>query len=146
MSISSPVAAAPSAPPRGGLHVALWVVQVLLALAFFGAGATKLTQPLDQLVANGMTFVTYTPAAVVRFIGLAEVLGAIGLILPAATRLVPRLTGVAAAALTVVMVLAVGVHVTHGEIAGVGPAVFLGGLSAFVAWGRLARVVIPSRA
>jgi len=118
---------------------------VLLALAFFAAGAMKLTQPLDQLVASGMSFVSYTPAAIVRFIGLSEVLGAIGLVLPAGMRVRPRLTGVAAAALTVVMVLAAGVHFVHGEYANVVPVFVLGGLSAFVAWGRLVKVVIPSR-
>lgn len=146
MTTSSPVAAHPAAPPRGALHVALWVVQGLLALLFFGAGAAKLTQPLDQLVAAGMTFVSYTPAGVVRFIGLSEVLGAIGLIAPAATRIAPRLTGVAAAALVVVMVLAGGVHAVHGENANLVPVIVLGGLSSFVAWGRLVRLPIPRRA
>lgn len=111
----------------------------------FAAGAARLTQPLAQLVASGMSFVSYTPGAIVRFIGLSEVLGAIGLVLPAAVRRVPWLTGVAAAALTVVMVLAAVVHLTHGESAHLVPVFVLGGLSAFVAWGRLVKVVIPSR-
>jgi hypothetical protein len=82
----------------------------------------------------------------VRFIGLSEVLGAIGLVLPAATRLFPWLTGVAGAALAVVMVLAAGTHATHGEFGNLVPVAVLGGLSTFVAWGRLVRAPIPARA
>lgn len=134
-----------NALPRGPLHIALWVVQVLLALAFVAAGSMKLTQPAEALIANGLTFVTYTPLAVVRIAGLSEVLGAIGLILPAALRIQPRLTGFAAVGLVVVMVLAAGTHLTHDEAAMVPPNVVLGGLAAFVAWGRLAAAPIPAR-
>ena len=98
-------------PPRGALHIGLWVAQALLALAFIMAGAMKLTQPLDALLANGMTFVDHVPGGLVRFIGLAEVLGAIGLVAPAATRIAPKLTGIAGAALALVMVLAAITHI-----------------------------------
>lgn len=131
--------------PRGPLHLALWGVQALLALAFLGAGSFKLSQPMDQLLANGMTFVAYTPEPLVRFIGLSEVAGALGLILPSALRIAPRLTGVAAALLVVVMVLAAGVHATHGEMGNLVPVSVLGGLSAFVAWGRLSAAPIPAK-
>jgi putative oxidoreductase len=141
MSQSSSVPTVANPSPRRVASFALWGLQGLLALAFLAAGAIKVSQPLDHLVASGMTFVEYTPAAVVRFIGVAEVLGAIGLIAPAATRLYPWLTGVAAAALGVVMALAVGAHATHGEPFVV--PVVLGVLCAFVAWGRL--VLAPIR-
>lgn len=145
MSNLSPADRIPSLAPRGALHLALWLVQALLALVYLGAGAAKLTQPLDQLLANGMTFVASTPGLLVRFIGASEVLGALGLILPAATRRLPQLTGVAAAALATVMVLAVGVHLALGEVGGAVPALLLGALAGFVAWGRLVRAPIPAR-
>ncbi len=131
--------------PRGGLHVSLWVVQALLGLAFLGAGFMKLTTPVDQLVANGMNWVTYTPEPLVRFIGLSELLGAIGLVAPSATRIQPRLTALAALGLVVVMVLAAITHATHGEAAVVPVNVVLGGLAGFVAWGRGVKAPIPGR-
>jgi putative oxidoreductase len=133
-----------TAAPRGGLHIALWVVQGLLALAFFMAGAFKATSPLDELVANGMSWVSYSPGWLVRFVGVAEVLGAIGLVLPAATRILPWLTGLAGAGLATIMALAIPMHLTHGE-GGLPVNLVLGGLAAFVAWGRLAGRPIPSR-
>jgi hypothetical protein len=127
------------------MHLALWAVQALLALAFLAAGGMKLATPIDQLLANGMTFVAYTPEPLVRFIGASEVAGALGLILPSAIRLAPRLTPLAAALLGVVMVLAAGAHLSHGEAPMVLPNIVLGGLSAFVAWGRLRRAPILPR-
>jgi hypothetical protein len=81
----------------------------------------------------------------VRFIGLSEVLGAVGLVLPAALRIQPRLTGFAGVGLLVVMVLAAGFHVVQGDAAHMAPAVVLGALSAFVAWGRLVKAPIAPR-
>jgi uncharacterized membrane protein YphA (DoxX/SURF4 family) len=130
--------------PSKALHIGLWVVQALLGVAFLGAGFTKLTQPLDQL-ATQMTFVTYTPAALVRFIGLAEVLGALGLVLPAATRILPFLTPLAATGLATIMVLAMGTHATHGELQVLPANLVLGGLAAFVAWGRFKKAPISPR-
>jgi len=141
--MSAALSVTPSA--RGPLHIALWLVQGLLAFTFLGAGMMKLTQPMDALLANGMTFVATTPEAVVRFIGLSELLGAVGLVLPSALRIAPRLTGAAAVGLLVVMVLAAGTHLMNGEASHVPVNVVLGGLSAFVAWGRLSAARIAPR-
>ena len=94
---------------------------------------------------SSSTFVAYRPETLVRFIGVSELLGGIGLVLPAVTRIQPRLMGVAAAALAVVMVLAVGEHAMHDGLAAGAPAAVLGLLSAFVAWGRLVRAPIAPR-
>ena len=130
--------------PKKGLHIGLWAVQGLLALAFLGAGVTKVSQPIAEL-AQQMAWAGYTPAALVRFIGAVEVLGALGLILPAATRVLPILTPLAAAGLTTVMVLAAGTHLTHGEAPMIVPNVMLGALSALVAWGRFQKAPISAR-
>jgi putative oxidoreductase len=128
------------------VHLALWIVQVLLALVFAAAGAAKLFTPLAELATKGMGgWVVDSPALLVRFIGASELLGAIGLVAPAATRVAPRLTPVAAAALAVVMVLAAGTHVAYGEHGSVVPNAVLGGLAAFVAWGRSKRRPIAAR-
>ena len=73
------------------LNVALWVAQILLAIMFSLVGAMKAFMPLDQL-SKTMLWVPAVPAALVRFIGVAELVGVLGLILPAATRIQPKLT------------------------------------------------------
>jgi putative oxidoreductase len=116
------------------LHISLWVVQVLLALAFGMAGFMKLIMPISELAENGMGFVNHTPEGLVRFIGLTEVLGACGLIFPSVMRIKPGLTPLAAIGLAIIMLLAIYEHITQNE-----PIVanfVLLTLSIFVAWGR----------
>ncbi len=120
---------------RRGLRAALWIVQILLAVAFAMSGLMKLMQPIADL-ASQMGWVASVPAALVRFIGAAELAGAAGLILPALTRIQPRLTALAALGLVVVMVLASVVHATRGEFGMIPVNLVLGALAAFVAWGR----------
>ncbi|MCB9764322.1 MAG: DoxX family protein [Alphaproteobacteria bacterium] len=127
------------------MNVALWIVQLLLAFAFLGAGGFKLVTPIEELLANGMAFVEHVPALLVRFIGLSEVAGALGLVLPAATRIQPKLTPIAASLLVVVMVLAALTHVVMNDLAGIAPSIVLGALSAFVAWGRFTKAPIEPR-
>lgn len=136
--------ASPALPQSKPLHYSLWVVQALLAAAFFMAGLMKATTPLEELAAN-MAWVTYSPGALVRFIGIAEIAGALGLVLPAATRVKPVLTPIAAAALVVVMALAFLTHLVLGEPEGLPVNVVLGGLAGFVAWGRLKKARIAPR-
>jgi uncharacterized membrane protein YphA (DoxX/SURF4 family) len=132
-------------PRSKKLHIALWVVQVLLAFAFVGAGLTKLTTPMPDLVAQ-MAWAESWPAAMVRFIGLAQLLGAIGLILPAALRILPRLTGLAAAGLATTMILATLLHVVRGEFEVLPLTIGFSGLALFVAWGRGLKAPIAPRA
>ena len=96
-------------------NVAVWGLQVLLALAFGAAGAMKLVTPVDQLAANGMAWTAALPPIAVTLIGVLEVLGAVGLILPMATRIRPELTPLAAAGLGIMQVVAAVFHVTRGE-------------------------------
>ena len=127
------------------MRIALWIVQSLLAAAFLMAGGMKVTAPIDQLISNGMAWIEVMPALFVRFIGAAEIAGALGLILPAALRIQPRLTPIAASLLSVVMVGAVGTHVVLGEFNQLVPALVLGSLSAFVAWGRFRAAPVQPR-
>jgi putative oxidoreductase len=132
-------------PRTTALHVALWIVQLLLAVAFGMAGVMKSTQPIANLAA-AMGWPGDVPAALVRFIGVSELAGAIGLVLPTATRIRPLLTPLAALGLVVVMVLAMMFHVSRGEWQALPFNAVLGGLAAFVAWGRLRKVAILPRA
>jgi putative oxidoreductase len=128
------------------MRKALWITQVLLAAIFFMAGGMKIYLPMDQLIAHGMSFVEQSPAWLVRFIGFAEVLGAIGLVLPAALRIQPKLTPIAAGLLTFVMVLAAGTHMLMDELVATWVPIIVGLLTAFVAWGRWYKEPILPRA
>lgn len=120
--------------PARGLHISLWIVQGLLALAFGMAGTMKLLTPIAEL-AEAMPWVADAPL-LARFIGASELAAALGLILPAALRILPRLTAWAGVGLVVVMVLAAGFHASLGEFASLPVNVLLGALAGFVAWGR----------
>jgi uncharacterized membrane protein YphA (DoxX/SURF4 family) len=122
-------------PPGRALHVSLWILQIVLAIAFGIAGLMKLTRPLAALT-EPMEWVTAVPPLMVRFIGLSELAGALGLVLPAATGVKPGLTPLAALGLAVVMALALAFHVSRGEYSALPINLALGGLAAFIAWGR----------
>jgi len=117
------------------VNVVLWVVQALLALAFGAAGFGKLLRPKEQL-RERMGWVDDFSQGAVRFIGAVEVLGAIGLILPALTGVATWLTPTAAAGLVVVMLGAIATHLRRHETSMVVPPLVLGLLAAFVAWQR----------
>ena len=110
---------------------ALWIVQGLLAALFLFAGVMKLVLPLDQ-----MTGTIPLPGAFLRFIGVVEVLGAVGLILPSLLRIRPGLTPLAAGGLVIIMIGAVWITVAGGDIAPAVIPLLVGILAAFVAYGR----------
>jgi uncharacterized membrane protein YphA (DoxX/SURF4 family) len=110
---------------------ALWVVQILLALLFVFAGGMKLVLPLDQMAGP-----VALPGALLRFIGVAELLGGLGLILPAALRIRPGLTPLAAAGLVIIMIGATVITLVGREFGGATISFVVGVLAAFVAYGR----------
>ena len=110
---------------------ALWIAQILLAALFAFAGGMKLVLPLDKL-----TGPVNLPGALMRFIGVVEVLGALGLILPTALRIKPWLTPLAAAGLVIVMIGAVGITLIGRDPFAAGISLVVGLLAAFVAYGR----------
>lgn len=126
------------------MKYALWIAQILLAVAFLAAGFLKLVMPIDQLAQN-MAWVVDVPVWLVRFTGLVEVLGALGLILPAATRIQPQWTPLAAAGLALVMLFAAAFHLVRNEAPMMLPNLVLLLLAAFVAYGRWNLRPIPSR-
>jgi hypothetical protein len=112
-------------------NIAMWTVQGLLAVVFLGAGVSKLVMPIEDLTKE----VAY-PELFIRFIGVCETLGALGLILPGLTRIRPGLTSLAAAGLLIIMVGAVVLTLAiGGGVAALVPAV-VGLLCAYVARGR----------
>jgi uncharacterized membrane protein YphA (DoxX/SURF4 family) len=132
-------------PTSKALNIALWVAQLLLAAAFGLFGSMKASQPLDQLAVM-MKWIPNVPPLFVRTLGTLEVLGAIGIILPALTRIKPRLTILAAACFVLVQVCAIILHVSRGELAVIFPLnIILITLAAFVVWGRSKKSVILPR-
>jgi hypothetical protein len=113
------------------MSVALWIVQGLLAALFLFAGGAKLVMPLDQ-----MTGPVTLPGWFVRFLGVAEVLGALGLILPGLLRIRPGLTPLAAAGLVIIMIGATVVTLVGGLVALALMNVVVALLAGFVAYGR----------
>lgn len=129
--------------PPEALHFTLWAVQILLAAAFGTAGVMKSTLPVPDL-AQQLVWPGAVPAALVRFIGIAELAAALGMVLPAALRIKPVLTPLAGLGLVLVMVLASGFHVLRGELFALPVTIGLGVLAGFVAWGRLRRAPVSA--
>ncbi|MFM7193946.1 MAG: DoxX family protein [Bacteroidota bacterium] len=129
--------------PSSALNIALWVLQILLAAAFGMAGFLKVSKPMEDLLAAGMTFVSDYSMGTVRFIGICELAGAVGMILPTALRIRPILTPLAAAGFAVLMVLAIFQHVSRQESFVLNVALFL--FAAFVVWGRLVKAPVQQR-
>ncbi|MFZ0060729.1 MAG: DoxX family protein [Pyrinomonadaceae bacterium] len=118
------------------MNIALWIVQILLALLFLFAGGMKLVLPSEVLRSMGSPNQIILPGLLLKFIGLCEVLGALGLILPGLFRKKPSLTPLAAAGLTIIMIGAVVITIAgDGVAAGMVPLIFLI-LCVFVAYGR----------
>ena len=113
------------------MNVALWIVQGLLAAVFLLAGGAKLVLPLDQ-----MTGPVALPGWFLRFIGLAEVLGALGLVLPGLLRIRTGLTSLAAAGLVIIMIGATVIMWSSGMVAVALMNLVVMLLAAFVAYGR----------
>jgi hypothetical protein len=130
-------------PPRA-LHLTLWLVQLLLAAVFLLVGWTHAAAPIAVAIMRA-PWVTSLPVPLIRFIGVVELAGALGLLLPAATRILPRLTPLAAAGLATMMALAVPFHLVRGETGAIVLNLVLGSLAAFVAWGRTRRAPLSAR-
>ena len=126
------------------MKIALWAVQVLLALFSLAAGVNHGIRPLSEAVQTSPWIAALAPA-LVRFIGFAELAAALGLVLPAATRILPWLTPVAAAGLALIMLLAIPFHISRGEANIIGLHIVVSALALFVAWGRFRRAPIVAR-
>ena len=116
---------------RSTMNVALWIVQGLLAALFLFAGGAKLVLPLDQMAGP-----VALPGWFLRFLGVAEVLGALGLVLPGLLRIRPGLTPLASAGLVIIMIGATVVTWVGGMVAVALINLVVALLAAFVAYGR----------
>jgi uncharacterized membrane protein YphA (DoxX/SURF4 family) len=115
----------------GKVGAALWTIQGLLALLFLFAGGMKLVVPIEMLK-GPVAF----PEVFIRFIGVCELLGGIGLILPTLLRIRTELTPLAAAGLVIIMIGATATTVVGGAVAPALVPAIVGALAATVAYGR----------
>jgi putative oxidoreductase len=125
------------------MNVLLWVLQIALAIYFFFTGIIHFSPPpgLPQPMAW-----MYDLSAPLHYIsGAAEILAAIGLVLPSVTRIQPRLTPLAAMGLVVVMLLAAVFHLLRGEFPNIIMNLLLAAVAGFVAYGRTRLKPIPPR-
>lgn len=122
------------------INILLWVIQGLLAALFLFAGGMKLVLPLEALAGP-----IALPGLFMRFIGVAEVAGALGLILPSLLRIQPRLTPVAAGGLVIIMIGATVLTGLAGPAAMALVPGLVGVLAGFVAYGRVRTAPIAAR-
>ena len=126
------------------MNIILWSAQVVLAVLFLFAGTTKVFTPLPELAQN-LPWVAGVPAWMPRLAGISETLGAIGLILPALTRVLPQLVPISAAGLATVMAMAAVLHFNRGEMPAILVNIVLLAIAAFVAYGRYSKAPILPR-
>jgi len=117
------------------MNTTIWIIQGVLALMFLMAGVMKSTQPKDKLV-KSLPWVNDFSMSTVRFIGISELLGAIGLIVPQVTGILPILTPIAGVGLAIIMILASLHHIPKGEYKEVAFNAILLILSGIVAYYR----------
>ena len=130
--------------PSNRLNVALWTSQAVLAAFYAAVGIAKLTQPIPDLAAM-MVWPGAAPEWFVRVIGAAELAGALGLLVPSLSRILPVLTMVAAAALVLLQVCAIAFHLSRGEFPMLPFNIVLLAAAAFIAWGRSGPAPISAR-
>lgn len=126
------------------MNIALWIAQFFLAFSLFYSGGTKAFVPMDVLAAQWPSIGALAPP-MVRLLGVIDMLGAIGLIVPAILRIKPALTVIAAWGVVLLMVCAIVFHIQHKETAQVGVNLLFGSIALFIAWGRSKRSAITDR-
>lgn len=126
------------------MHISLWVAQILLVAMFLMSGFMKSSMPIEKLSAM-MPWTGSVPSAMVRFIGIAELLGGIGLLVPSLLRIKPQLTVWAAAGLATILLLSIPFHIWRGETPMIGMNALFMILALFVVWGRWKKAPIQAK-
>ena len=135
-----------SPAPAKRWGVGLWVAQIVLAALLALAGGMKSFLAPQALPAMGVNWAVDVPVWLLRFIGISELAAAIGLVLPALTRIKPGLTPLAAACFLVLQLLAIGFHWMRAEtMQTIGLNLMFVALSVLVVWGRVYKLPITPR-
>ncbi len=121
--------------PSKTLHYSLWTAQVLLSTSLLWAAGMKLFQPIEKLSAMWPWTGQVSPA-LVTLTGLVDLLAALGLVLPMLFSIRPKLTGITALGMILLMICATVFHVLRGEVSLIGANIVFAALAVFIAWGR----------
>jgi uncharacterized membrane protein len=124
-------------------NVSLWVAQSLLAAMFLLAGVTKFATSIEEQ--RKMEWAKHVSAGLIHFTGSVEILGAIGLLLPAILKIKTWLTPLAAVGITIIMVVALALNVSVADTKPVMPILVIAAIALFIAWGRFKKAPITSR-
>jgi hypothetical protein len=127
------------APAARRLHLLLWLAQWFIALAFVAGAWLKLTTPIMELAAL-WPWTGDLPASLVRLLGMIDLAGGLGVVLPALLRMRPQWTVTAAIGCAALQLCAMAFHATRGELAALPVNLVLLGVAAFIVWGRATRV------
>lgn len=130
--------------PGAPLRISIWAAQLILAALFLFSAFMKIATPIPEL-AKMMPWTGQYSEQFVRFIGCVDLAGGLGLLLPALTRIKPRLTVLAALGCSVLQLLAMSFHLSRGEAPVIPLNILMLSLSLFVLWGRGRKVPILPR-
>lgn len=131
-------------PVSKGANIGIWAAQVIGAALFIMSGVMKLFTPIPELAAM-MPWAGEYSETFVRFIGVVDIAGGLGLLLPSLTRIMPRLTVIAAAACVLLQILAISFHAVRGEFEVLPLNVVYIACALIVLWGRGRKAPIAPR-
>jgi len=125
------------------LNIILWISQILIAILLLSGTFIKF-MPIEKVAAM-MPWTGEVPVWAVRLLGVIDLLGAIGLILPAALGIKRKLVAVTALCIVLLMISAIVFHVARNEASSIGINIFTASVAAFIAWGRSSKASIRSK-
>jgi len=130
--------------PSKAMNVSLWIAQILIAALLVWGASVKLLLPIEKMAAM-FPWTGQVPVFLVKFTGMIDVLGAIGLILPSLLRIQPKLTPLSAIGFIILMICASVFHISRGEASAIGLNIVFIFIAAFVAWGRFKKAPIAAK-
>jgi hypothetical protein len=129
--------------PSRAMNITLWIAQILLAASLLMGTIMKFL-PIEK-IATMMPWTGQVPAWLVRLLGLMDLIGAMGLILPSLLRIKPQLTAWSAVCVVVLMLCAIVFHISRGEAPVIGVNIFYVVIALFIAWGRSKKAPIAAK-
>jgi len=121
--------------PSKALNIALWTAQILLSAGMLWGAGMKLFMPIDKLAAM-WPWAAQVSGSFLKFTGIVDLLGGMGLVLPMLLKIKPRLTFFAALSIIALMIAASIFHISRGEGGLIAPNIIFALMAAFIAWGR----------
>ncbi len=126
------------------LNITLWIVQIILALLFIMTGVVKFTSSIEEQRSQ-MEWPKHVSEGLIHFVGIIEIVGALGLLLPSILKIKPQLTPWAAIGLALIMIFATILNVSVGETKAIVPLLSISAIALFVAWGRFKKAPIQPK-